>query len=143
MDKNAKTLFDIPRPRSRADQIKAHFIAFHKANPGVWRLFKGFAFQVIAKQFTHYSSRTICHRIRWHADLQTKGDSCKINDHYSVYYGRMFEAVYPDHKGFFCNRRRKSEDKPAAENDRAVFDIDQPGDEEQLYRELAQLGKLK
>ena len=137
------TLFDTPKRKatahSRADQIKARFVAFHKANPQVWLLFQRFTFDMIDTGRVHYSARAIGHQIRWHTALKTT-DELKLNDHYTVYYGRMFEAVHRECKGFFRHRKRISAEKPAADNDQAVFDSGPPDGEEQLYRELAELG---
>jgi hypothetical protein len=99
--------------RSRADEIRDAFLAFHKQNPKVWHLFKRFTFELIDAGHKHYSARAVIHRIRWHTDVETVDpdafpEGLKINDHYSPWYARAFQKVYPDHEGFFRNRKLTS-----------------------------------
>ena len=80
------------------------FEAFHAENPHVYKLFKRFAFRVIAAGRRRYSARTIWHRMRWHADFETTDDEYKLNNNHSPYYGRLFMADHPEHDGLFATR---------------------------------------
>jgi len=68
-------------------------------------MFVHFAFQIIEAGADHYSAACICEQIRWHTDLKTKGHGYKINDHHTAYYARLFHLAYPQHEGFFRNRK--------------------------------------
>jgi hypothetical protein len=138
------TLFDTPPGRdtmSRADQIKARFVAFHRANPDVWRLFERFAFEMKRSGRPYYSAHAVVHRIVWETDIETTDESVKVNNDFAPYYSRMFRAVHPFHADFFRVRRRFSQDKPAYESDIASFESGRPGDEAALYEELAALAR--
>lgn len=127
---------DLFAPESRADQIFTRFCTFHAANFTIWLLFEKFTKQLIAAGREHYSVDAIMHRIRWHVDVETAGESVKLNDHYTAYYARMFMAVYPQHTGFFELRRRLSTERPAYETDIAVFHSGPVGDESTLMQQL-------
>ena len=104
-----------PLQGSRAEQIYARFRKFHRANPMVWELFVRFANQAIKAGHKCYSADAICHRIRWWKNVETKNveadgsDEFKINNNYVAYYGRLFMHRFPEHKGFFRVRVRRSE----------------------------------
>lgn len=84
---------------------QAKFDAYDAANPGIYALFKRFTFEMIRAGRIHYSARTIIHRIRWHTDLYAEsGDGFKINNDFSPFYARRFEAEFPEHNGFFLKR---------------------------------------
>jgi hypothetical protein len=138
-----KSLFDKSRPPSRADQIKARFVKFHKANIHVWKSFEQIALRLIANGFDHYSAQTIIGSLVMETHLKTTDRTVTINNDFSAYYARMFQAAHPDLADFFEVRRRRSEDKPAQKIDLETFHTGEPGDEVDLYRELADLAKLE
>jgi hypothetical protein len=134
---NQATLF-----RTRADQIKSSFIAFHKANPVVWKLFCIYTNQLREKGFKNYSARAVIHRVRWHVNIETRSeDGLKINDHYSPYYARMYMATYPEAKGFFRNRKRTSENRCSYGENVQYFHSGDPEDETDLLEELRKLAQ--
>ncbi len=93
-------LFDTVAPK-----LVREFRQFHSDNPHVYELFKRFTFQTIRAGRTYYSSDAICHRIRWHTNVETRAyDEFKINDHYTAFYARMFMRECPQHDGFFRTR---------------------------------------
>lgn len=84
------------------DQIQDQkFLKYHKENPHVYQEFKKLTFKTIQKGFKHYSARGIIQLLRWHTGVSENGTGLKINDHRSMYYGRMFMNEYPEHDGFF------------------------------------------
>lgn len=94
---------------ARAEEIFGAFCDFHRDNRHVWMLFERFSLQVIAAKFERYSSDAICHRIRWHMDIETLGEEqYKLNDHFTAYYARLFAVKYPSRVGFFRNRVRRT-----------------------------------
>ena len=124
----------------RSDQIFEDFKKFHATNPRVWWLFKRFTLEAIGSGMKHYSSDAVCHRIRWHTAVETSGESVKINDHYTAYYARLFEAKFENMAGFFSKRHRKSKESNARGVDfksgfNAVEDVDLSLKEELLRLE--------
>ena len=89
--------------------IKQQWWEYHKKNPHVWDLFVTFTFQMINRGHQHYSSKAVFERIRWHTDIETKGDPFKICNNYTAYYARYFHVMYPEHEGFFRSRELRSQ----------------------------------
>ena len=116
--------------KKRTDQLLDAFEHYHKENPIVWELFQKFTQAVIARGSTHYSSKAIFERIRWHIDIETRGSGVKLNNNFTAYYARMFHLAQPNYDGFFRNRRLVSEDSTAYPTDIQVPNLDGPGDEE-------------
>lgn len=86
----------------------AAFEQFILDNPHVWKLFVRFAMEVIDTGRDHYSADAICHRIRWHVDIETRDrEGFKINNNYTAFLARRFEGVFPEHMGFFRTREQK------------------------------------
>jgi hypothetical protein len=80
-------------------------------NPNVWVLFQKFAFEMIRRGFEHYSGRAVVDRLRWETDQPIHdGDAFKINNYWSVYYGRKFRDFYPLHADFFRLRESMLDD---------------------------------
>ena len=122
---------------TRRDQIVERFTVFHRENPQIWQLFKKFALQA-AESRTHYSARTIIHRVRWHVDVDTvdtDGLGVKINNDFSPYYARMFELAYPQYAGLFERRKLKSAERSAYSKEPLIFRCD-AGDEDSLRESL-------
>jgi len=129
--------------QTRTDQLLDAFAAFHLANPRVWRLFKRFALDVISSGQINYSANAIFERIRWHMEIETKSDEVKLNNNFRAYYARMFHLAYPQHEGFFRNRRLTSEDVEAYRNDVQVFDSGQPSEEETITERLSDILQIE
>ena len=101
-----------PEYETRLEQMRAAFVAYHRAHPSVWRLFARFTFQVIERGHRHYSADAVVHRIRWHATVETSGEGFKIRNNHVAFYARMFMSTYPEHDGFFRTCLRPSERQP-------------------------------
>lgn len=129
----------LPAQRTRAMQIYDAFERFHLANPHVYRLFARFATDVARSGKQHYSSNAIFERIRWHMDIETRGEAVKLNNNYRPYYARLFHLMQPELAGFFRNRRRTSVNKDAHEEDIQVFDFGPAGLERDITDRLAKL----
>lgn len=98
------------RPNQPISKMEQRFRDFHAANPMVYELFKRFAFEAISAGRKRYSSDAVCHRIRWHVDIETRSDDgFKLNDHYTAFYARLFMEDHPQHAGFFETRRSKAD----------------------------------
>ena len=87
------------------------FNEWHADNPHVYAFYKYFTFQAIKSGRPHYSSDAICHRIRWHTEIETTGEDWKMNNNYAAFYARKFMADYPQHKGFFRTRKSVADPK--------------------------------
>ena len=90
-----------------SDILKQQWWKWHKENPHVWDLFQRYTFDAINAGYKNYSVASIIERIRWHADIETKGDTFKINNNHKAYYARYFHHMYPNHDGFFRLRETK------------------------------------
>lgn len=128
---------DLFRP-SRAEQIFDRFVEFHRQNPEVWRLFERFALQAAAAGRSRYGAAAIVERVRWHIEVETKGDAVKINNDFRAYYARMFMVAHPG-LDLFEIRRRVSADKPAYDVDLSFVPAAPLHDERTLMEQLRRL----
>lgn len=98
--------------QSLAFYARAHSYAFRQwlaDNPRVWELFVAYTQQVMAAGYAHYSADAICHRIRWHVQVETRDVSgFKVNNNHVAYLARRYEQVYPQHAGFFRKREQRA-----------------------------------
>lgn len=124
---------------TRAEQILKAFEVFHSAHPEVWFLFKKFALQAISTGRAHYSSNAIFERIRWHVEIENRGDEVKLNNNFRAYYARLFHLAYPNYDGFFRNRKLLSEGVDSYEHDIQVFDFGPPGPEDSITAGLMRI----
>ena len=68
--------------------------------------FKEFAYKA-KRSRTHYSARDIVSRIRWGSDIETRGDSYKVNNNWSPFYARLLVLYDSGFEGFFAMRVRR------------------------------------
>ncbi len=87
--------------------LKEKWWEFHKENPHVYELFEKFTFQAIDVGFNNYSANAVFERIRWHTDIETKGNGFKLSNNHRAYYARYFHTINPDHDGFFRTKITK------------------------------------
>ena len=93
------------------DKVKA-FVAFHRANPEVYRLFTRFAAEAMAAGHKRMSADAIMHRVRWETDVVTRGaggmngKGLKINNNHIAYYARLY-ASESGNNDFFTFREIK------------------------------------
>jgi hypothetical protein len=123
---------------TRAEQILKAFIEFHAENPKVWELFKRYARQAINAGRKHHSSKAVFERLRWYFDFETSGQ-VKLNNNFTAYYARLFHAKFPEHDGFFQNRKRISEDADPARDPEAIHIQPNAVGEDELIRRLSAL----
>ncbi len=81
--------------------IKARWWRWHKDNPHVYRLFTQFTLDVVNAGHSHYSSKAIFERIRWHTEIETSGEPFKMSNNYTAYYARLFMHEHPEYREFF------------------------------------------
>lgn len=88
--------------------IEKRFWQFHHDNPGVYELFKQFAFEARKAGFDHYGAKAIFERVRWHIHITTNDREFKLNNNYHSRYARLMARDYPQMDGFFRNRKLKT-----------------------------------
>jgi hypothetical protein len=105
----------------------------------IWKLFERFAFDSIRAGREQYAVDAIVQRIRWHVDVDTRGDEVKINNDFRASSARMFMAAHSEHAGFFSLRRRTSAEKPPFAIDMPVYNTGPIGDERTLMEQLRRM----
>jgi len=110
-------------------------ISFHEANPWVYERLMQICFELRAKGFTRYSTRTLVAVLRFEWDLKTTkqnvvisgGESLavKLNDHHTAYYARMLIEAHRELWDFFELRAAEGDPvempKPKPEPERLRF----------------------
>jgi len=50
-------------------------------------------------------------RIRWHTDVETRGDTpFKLSNNHRAYYARFFMHNHPEYQGFFKTKETTNEE---------------------------------
>jgi hypothetical protein len=88
--------------------IVQQFWDFHKSNPKVFELFREYCHQLRAAGRNQYGAKAVMERIRWHLEVETRGDDFKINNNYSSCYARLLLTQEPAFRSFFHVRSRGS-----------------------------------
>lgn len=125
--------------QTRADQIFESFKEYHRAHPRIWKLFEFFTQAAIASGNPRYSADAVCHRIRWHLEVEVKEERFKVNNNFTAYLARLFMTAHPEHDGFFETRKRKSVDRIASNPDNELTFLIQREEEDPLREELLKL----
>lgn len=85
-------------------QIK--FEQFDKANPEIWRLFFKFTL-IVMEGRKRIGGKAVMERVRWESIVDSSAKSFKVNNSYTAYYVRKFQAVYPQFAHVFETRKVK------------------------------------
>lgn len=97
------TLFDLGERTSE-------FLQYHNENPQIWKAFEAKTKQAIERGFRHYGPAAIFELLRWETGVSSNGaDGFKLNNTWTPYYARLFEATHPQHRGFFRKRESKAD----------------------------------
>jgi hypothetical protein len=111
------SLWDLREPvkLTRADELSREADAFLASHPDVWRLFVGFAFDLIRAGNPHGGAKAIWERIRWEraTSAHRRGDEWSLNNSLVAPIARVFAETYPEHAAFFRFRERSSSSSPA------------------------------
>lgn len=96
--------------KTREEEMNEQAEAFHKKYPRVSILFVHFTKEIMARGYKHYSVNAIFERIRWETDVPDVHGKTqfKLSNNHRAWYARKFMETYPEHKGFFRIRPRKS-----------------------------------
>jgi hypothetical protein len=92
---------DHPLFESLQPYVVNDFLRFHYDNPTIFDLYEKYTFQVKQAGLDHYSASAITQRIRWHLNVETKGDDFKINNNHSSCYARLLIIKHPSLETFF------------------------------------------
>lgn len=85
-----------------SDTKRDKFNEFHRDNPGVYSLFKKFAFQLINAGCNRLGAKQIIERIRFQTYIKIQGDpDFKINNNHTCFYSREFCNDFPEHQDKF------------------------------------------
>ena len=87
-----------------ARHIEEKFEVYDKENPVVYELFVKFAKEAKSSGRKTFSANAIFERIRWFVDVETSGDSFKVNNNYRPYYARKMMQEFLEFEGFFRTR---------------------------------------
>ena len=107
-------LGELLRAGARCDKSGVRWreaLEFHAENPWVLDRLRTMCFELRARGFTRYSTRTLVAVLRFEWDLKTTRQhvvvavgeevSVKLNDHHTAYYARMLIEQHPELWDFF------------------------------------------
>lgn len=86
------------------------FLMYHKANPGIYRLFDRFAQQVVQAGRLRYSSWAIANAIRWHSDIVVRTKDFKLSNNFIGAYARLWRQKNRKHASLIVVRRSMWDD---------------------------------
>lgn len=87
--------------KEHSEQFTPEFLAFLPDNTHVYSAFEREAKRVVARGYTHYSSKTIVEVLRHHSALEQVGGAWKLNNNITPYLARLFTLVNPANAGLF------------------------------------------
>lgn len=88
------------KPKVKPAKLTLEFLAFHRDNPQIYKLFVKYA-SMVARTRNRFGSRAILERIRWETAVESSHETLKIPNAYSAYYSRLFEIDHPRFDGMF------------------------------------------
>jgi hypothetical protein len=92
------------------DPIDQAFVAFHHANPQVYRQLVGLAREWKKAGHSKCSINMLFKVLRWDEGIRTKSaDGVKLNNSFRSRYARLVAANHPDLAGLFETRALASE----------------------------------
>lgn len=90
------------------NSLELKFAEYHAANPHVYELVIKFALEAHDAGRDHYGIAAIFERVRWHLNIETRGDEFKMNNNYRAYYARKLMNEYPIFNGMFRTRELRA-----------------------------------
>jgi hypothetical protein len=87
-----------------APHIVESFEKFHAENPHVYGLFKAFCEDARKAGRGRYGAKAVLERIRWHVEVEARGDAFKVNNNFTSCYSRLLIAEDPSFSSFFSLR---------------------------------------
>jgi hypothetical protein len=95
-------------PRTKRLSIQQAFEEWLINNPKVFGIFLGFAREVQATGKTHYGIAAITERVRWFVNIESVGESFKINNNFRSRMVRRLVEEDPSLSNLFQTRKLKS-----------------------------------
>jgi hypothetical protein len=87
----------------------ARFAEYHAANPQVYLALRRFALEARRAGRDRMGMKALFERVRWFTEVETTGDSFKVNNSYTAHYARLLMACEPELIGFFETRKAKAD----------------------------------
>lgn len=85
------------------------FAEYHADNPKVYGLLRRFALEARRAGRDRLSINLLFERVRWYTDVETVGDSFKVNNTFRAWYARLLMAEEPELAECFETRKAKAD----------------------------------
>lgn len=79
------------------------FMRFFNGHERVWDLFERYALRAVQAR-RPIGGKAIMERVRYEVEVED-GDPFAVNNNYTSYFCRIFEAKWPEYRGFFEKRK--------------------------------------
>ena len=83
---------------------EASFDHYISENPRVLETLLRFALEARRAGRTRMSIHMLCERLRWHTNIETKGESFRVNNNWRPLLARRLMREEPELRGFFETR---------------------------------------
>lgn len=87
----------------------AEYAEWYRENPHIVNHFNQIALKTIREGRGHFSGRFILEHARWYTQVAEKQSAYKLNNNLCGLLSRHFALTYPEHEGYFRERRMKGE----------------------------------
>ena len=101
--------------RKPMNKMERRWLLYHRKLPYVFEMFSGFTRDLIQRGYRHHSARAVIFIMRWETgkpydDINpSTGETLKISNNHSPYYGRLWMEQNPEYADFFRTTRVKGE----------------------------------
>lgn len=85
------------------------FAKYHAENPQVYAALRRFALEAKRAGRRRMSINMLGERVRWYTDIETRGESYKVNNNFRPFYARLLMTKEPELAGFFETRTAKAD----------------------------------
>ena len=87
--------------QAHGNQLSTEFLNWLPDNMHIWDAFVRESMSILRRGYTHYSSRTIIEYLRHNTALSQNDGEFKINNNIQPYLPRLFNLIYPQHRGLW------------------------------------------
>jgi hypothetical protein len=91
------------------DPSAAAFRAYHAANPQVYAALRRFALEAKRAGRRRMSINLLGERVRWYTDIETQGESFKMNNSWRPFYARLLMEQEAELVGLFETRKARAD----------------------------------
>ncbi len=85
------------------------FCRFHEENPHVYERLRDMALKMLRNGHNIWGIRSMFVVLRFQADIETTGDSFKINERFAPWYARLLMRSEPELRGFFSLKKAEAD----------------------------------